>query len=80
MNQVKKTSPFYTKNSIIYSQTLRLSRLCSNEINFIQYKKEMKSWFLKRGYPVALIQNEMDKAKFKRQRIQRREGITKGVT
>ena len=39
----------------------------------------MKSWFLKRGYPVALIQNEMDKVKFKRQRIQRREGITKGV-
>ena len=39
----------------------------------------MKSWFLKRGYPVALIQNEMDKVKFKRQRIQRRKGITKGV-
>ena len=71
--------PDHTKKSIIYSQTLRLSRLCSKEINFIQHRKEMKSWFLKRGYPVALIQNEMDKVKFKRQRIQRREGITKGV-
>ena len=69
----------HTKKSIIYSQTLRFSRLCFKEINFIQHKKEMKSWFLKRGYPVALTQNEMDKVKFKRQRIQRREGITKGV-
>ena len=71
--------PDQTKKSIIYSQTLRLSRLCSKEINFIQHKSEMKSLFLKRGYPVALIQNEMDEVKFKRERIQRREGITKGV-
>ena len=55
------------------------SELITSEINFIQHKKQMKSWFLKRGYPVALIQNEMDKVKFKRQRIQRRKGITKGV-
>ena len=71
--------PDHTNMTIIYCQTLRLSRLCSKEINFIQHKREMKSWFLKRGYPVALIQNEMDKVKFMRQRIQRREGITKGV-
>ena len=39
----------------------------------------MKTWFLKRGYPESIIQSEMDKVKFKRQRSARKEGITKGV-
>ena len=57
----------HTKKSIIFSQTLRLSRLCSKEIDFVKHKEEMKTWFLKRGYPESLIQSEMDKVKFKRQ-------------
>ena len=43
--------PEHTKRSIIYSQTLRLKRLCSLEKNFKEKLSEMKSWFLKRWYP-----------------------------
>ena len=71
--------PDHTKKSIIFSQTLRLSRLCSKEIDFVKHKEEMKTWFLKRGYPESISQSEMDKVKFKRQRSARKEGITKGV-
>ena len=71
--------PDHTRKSIIFSQTLRLSRLCSKEIDFVKHKEEMKTWFLKRGYPESIIQSELDKVKFKRQRSARKEGITKGV-
>ena len=46
------------------SQTLRISRLCSYEEDFIKHKANMKSWFLKREYPERLISAEMDKVKF----------------
>ena len=39
----------------------------------------MKSWFSKRGYLEFIIKTETDKVKFKRQEIQRREGVIKGV-
>ena len=41
--------PDHTKMSIVYSQTLRLIRICSVEADFVRHKKQMKSWFLKRG-------------------------------
>ena len=71
--------PDHTKKSIIYSQTLRLSRLCSKEKDFIQHKKEIKSWFLKRGYPEWIIKTEMNKVNFKYQRVYRRGRMTNGV-
>ena len=43
--------PEHTERSIIYSQTLRLKRLSSLEKDFKEKLSEMKSWFLKRGYP-----------------------------
>ena len=56
--------PNHTKRSVVFSQTLRISRLCSYEENFIKHKANMKSWFLKREYPERLISAEMDKVKF----------------
>ena len=38
--------PYYTKRSIVYSQALRVSRICSFENDFIRHRNEMKSWFL----------------------------------
>ena len=35
--------PEYTKKSLVYSQTLRLRRICSFQTGFIKYKSEMKS-------------------------------------
>ena len=42
-------------------------------------KKEMKSKFLKRGYPENIINREMEKVKFKKQLFSRRGVATKGV-
>ena len=56
--------PNHTKRSAVFSQNLRISRLCSYEENFIKHKANMKSWFLKREYSEKLISAEMDKVKF----------------
>ena len=56
--------PDPTKRSVALSQTLRISRLCSYEENFIKHKANMKSGFLNREYPEKLISTEMNKVKF----------------
>ena len=53
-----------TKRSVVFSQTLGFSRLCSSEKVFEDHKEEMKSWFRKREYPENLIRSEMNKVKF----------------
>ena len=40
--------PEHTKRSVVFNQTLRISRLCSEENDFKSYKSRMKSWFIKR--------------------------------
>ena len=69
--------PNHTKRSVVFSQTLRIGRLCSYEENFIKHKANMKSWFLKREYPERLISAEMDKVKFSN--IERRSKTQKGI-
>ena len=56
--------PSHTKRSIVFSQNLRISRLCSYEENFIKHKANIRSWFLKREYPEKLISADIDKVKF----------------
>ena len=56
--------PKHTKRSVVFSQTLHISRLSSSEKNFIKHKANMKSWFLKREYLQKLISVDMDKVKF----------------
>ena len=56
--------PDHTKRSIIYSQALRISRICSNKSDFLKHLENMKSWFKVRGYPSKLIEQEMEKVKF----------------
>ena len=53
--------PDHTKHSIVLSQALRVSRICSEKSDFLQHLEKMKSWFLVRGYPKDLIQSEMKK-------------------
>ena len=53
----------HTKRSIVYSQLLRVSRICSRENDFNRHKSNMKIWFQKRGYPENIIENEMKKVK-----------------
>ena len=56
--------PNHTKRSVVFSQILRINRLCSYEENFIKHKANMKSCFLKKEYPERLISAETDKVKF----------------
>ena len=53
--------PNHTKQSIVYSQALRLSRICSYKNDFEIHLEEMKSLFQVRGYPENLVKDEMGK-------------------
>ena len=56
--------PEHTKRPIVFSQTLRVSRICSGEKDFQDHCLQMRSWFLKRKYPEKLIDNEVKKVRF----------------
>ena len=56
--------PEHTKRSIVYSQALRIKRVCSEESDFNEHSSNLRSWFLKRGYPEKIINTEMSKVKF----------------
>ena len=71
--------PEHTKKSIVYSQTLRLRRLCSFETDFLQRKNKMKSWFLKRGYSEGVIDKEMEKVKFNHSHFIGKHNSKKGI-
>ena len=60
----KSCHPNHTKRSIVYSQALRVSRICSRECDFRKHIPGMKTWFLKRGYPKNLVESEITKVKF----------------
>ena len=48
------------KNSIRYSQALKLSRICSSEKDFKGHVHKMKEWFLARGYPEKVINDQIN--------------------
>ena len=54
--------PEVTKKSVVYSQALWLSRICSEEKDFKKHIAEMKSWFSQRGYSQKLIETETSKS------------------
>ena len=48
--------PSHVKNSIPYSQFLRLRRLCSEDSDFSLKSEEMCEFFDKRGYPASVVE------------------------
>ena len=48
--------PPHVKNSIPFSQFLRLRRLCSDDSDFSEKSEAMCQFFDKRGYPVSVVQ------------------------
>ena len=48
--------PSHVKNSIPYSQFLRLRRLCSDDYDFSLKSEEMCNFFNKRGYPASVVE------------------------
>ena len=63
--------PEHTKRSVVFSQTLKISRLCSKENDFNNCRSQMKSWFLNREYPEKFIKNKMRKVKFCKEEIKK---------
>ena len=49
--------------------------MCSLEKDFKEKLSEMKSWFLKRGYPERIIDYEMEKVNFRENK--KKSGINK---
>ena len=47
--------PSHVKNSIPYSQFLRLRCLCSDDSDFSSKSEEMCQFFEKRGYPISVV-------------------------
>ena len=54
--------PEHIKKSIIYSQTLRLRRICSERKDLKSHVRDLKGWFLRRGYPQRIIEEQVDRA------------------
>ena len=75
----------HIKKSIIYSQTLRLRRICSERKDLKCHVKEQKGWFLRRGYPQRIVEEQVDRAfriplKYDTQQIKMVNGIPLVVT
>ena len=70
--------PEHTERSVVFSQTLKISRLCSEENDFKKYRFQIKFWCLKKEYPKKLIENEMRKVKFCKEGIKKAKGV-KGI-
>ena len=56
--------PYQNKRSVVFSQPLRLSRLCTFEKDFKRHMAGMKQCFDKRDYPQDLVNSEMEKVQF----------------
>ena len=54
--------PSHVKNTIPYSQFLRLRRLCSDDSDFSNKSQEMCQFFEKRGYTASVIQTAHHRA------------------
>ena len=59
----QSSHPLHIKNSIPYSEALRVSRIFSSEKDF---KTHVKEWFLARDYPEIVVNNQIGKVFFGR--------------
>ena len=59
----KSCHPYHVKKSIVYSQALRIKRICSSVDKFEEHMLSLKIWFSNRGYPRVLIDEQITKAR-----------------
>ena len=57
----QSSHPRHSKNSLPYSQLLRLRRLCSDDHDFTTGAQEMCGFFQERGYPSDLLREDLRK-------------------
>ena len=55
----ESSHPPHVKRSIVYSQGLRIKRICSRKEDFEKYLQDLSSWFKNRAYPTWLINKEL---------------------
>ena len=60
--------PKLLKDSILYSQALRIKRICSSQQEFLNHTAKMLNQFQKRGYNRSLIEQQIDKANYLQER------------
>lgn len=60
--------PPHIYSSIVYSQTLRIRRICNNPLQLEKELKSLRGFFLNRNYQVATIETNMNKAKEKKRK------------
>ena len=48
----------HTKSSIIFSQALRMRRICSKKSDLVANVRKLKDWFIERGCPEDMVSNE----------------------
>ena len=53
----------HIKKSSVYSQGLRIKRLCSDSKDCETHLKNLKKWFHDRGYPENVIDNQLKRVK-----------------
>ena len=64
----------HIKRSIIFSQTLRLKRICSQKSDLDYHLKELKNWFRKRGYPAKEISDQVNRALRSEENVKEKDG------
>ena len=55
--------PRHYKESLPYSQLLRLRRICTDQANFLDKAKEMASFFERHGYSTQTLKRDLEKMK-----------------
>ena len=52
------SNPEHTKRSVVFCQTLRMSRICSEENDFKYYRSQMKSWLRTKGGRLSFVKRD----------------------
>ena len=55
--------PRHCKESLLYSQLLRLQHICSDQADFLDKAQEMASFFERRGYSTQTLKHDLEKMK-----------------
>ena len=63
----------HIKRSIIFSQTLRLKRICSQKNDLDSHVKELENWFSKRGYPAKVISELVNRALISEENVKEKD-------
>ena len=80
----ESSHPNHIKKPIVYSQGLRIKRLCSTESSYEKHLASCYTWFLNRGYPKTLVQKQFEKVRrikmFEKERVNKSRCIPLIVT